>query len=253
VAAAAPTELGWDQLDFYRDNGYLLIHGLLDQATIDAFNAHIWQIRAAPTPPGWAMTPEPDGTIREEHRFSRRLFNPHLHDERSLRLMKLPRVGRILGELLGGAATGVQSMYFYKVPGTPGQANHQDYEYIKNELNTLTACWIAMDDADEENGCLWVVPGTNRGPLLGHGAVRDTEEHEDWTTEAVGIDHAAEVPVRMRSGDALFFHNLLVHSSTRNRSASRTRRAYVCHYIRHDSVILREDLARKIPFDDQEI
>lgn len=238
------------QLESYEQNGYVLIPGLLDQDTIAEFNQHIWDLRADPDPPAWVMVKETDGGIREEHRFSRRLFNPHLHDEFSLRLMRLPRVGRILEDLMGAPATGVQSMYFYKVPGTPGQANHQDYEYIKNEVNTLTACWIAMDDADEENGCLWVVPGTNRGPLLKHGNVQDVEEHEEWTTEVEGIDPSCEVPVRMRSGDALFFHNLLVHSSTRNRSRARTRRAYVCHYIRHDSVIFREDLAKKIPFDD---
>src|SRR5438270_10689306 len=116
-----------------------------------------------------------------------------------MRLMKRPGVGRIREDLHGAAATGVQSMYFYDVPGTPGQANHQDYEYIKNELNTLTACWIAMDDSDEENGCLWVVPGTNRGALLKHGAVQDVDEHEEWTTEVEGVDHTREIPVRMKS------------------------------------------------------
>jgi phytanoyl-CoA hydroxylase len=253
LSRAIARELEESELASYAANGYLKVPGLLDGDTITTFNEHIWRVRAQPLPPEWAMAREADGTVREDHRFARRLFNPHLHDEFSLELMKLPRVGRILEDLLGAPATGVQSMYFYKVPGTPGQANHQDYEYIKNELNTLTACWIAMDDADEENGCLWVVPGTNKGQLLQHGAVKDIEEHEEWTTEVEDIDHSREIPVLMKAGDALFFHNLLVHSSTRNRSLTRTRRAYVCHYIRHDSVIRREDLAMKIPFDDEEI
>jgi phytanoyl-CoA hydroxylase len=57
----------------------------------------------------------------------------------------------------------------------------------------------------------------------------------------------------MKAGDALFFHNLLVHSSTLNRSATRSRRSYVCHYIREDSVLADPNLFKPFPLDDDEI
>jgi len=240
------------QQTFYRENGYLLLPNLVRQPQIDAFNQHIWSLRADPDPPSWVIARQENGAVDAAERFAKRLFNPHLHDEFALRMMKLPEVGHILSDLLGAEAVGVQSMYFYKVPGTPGQANHQDYYYIKNELNTLTACWIAMEDADEENGCLWVIPGSHNGPLLRHGRVRDTDEHEHWTDEVEGADVSGEIPVRMKAGEALFFHNLLIHSSTKNRAVRRSRRSYVCHYIRHDSVIFRQDLHKKIYFDHDE-
>ena len=241
-----------DQVVFYEENGYLQLPGFVEDELMERFNQHVWALRADPDPPLWVIGRDDDGTVDETKRFSTRLFNPHLHDEFALQMMRLPSISIALRALLGKPAVGLQSMYFYKTPGTKGQARHQDYFYIKNEANTLTACWLAMEDADEENGCLWVIPGTNRGTLLEHGAVRDKEEHEEWTHEVEGLEAPADIPVPMKAGDALFFHNLLVHSSTLNRSSTRSRRSYVCHYIREDSQ-LADPTVKPFPLDDDEI
>jgi len=144
----------------------------------------------------------------------------------------------------------VQSMYFYKKPGSKGQAAHQDFYYIKNEPRSMIAAWIALERVDEENGCLWVIPGSHKLGLLPHGAVKNLDEHEHWTHETEGVDLSKEIPVVMEKGDILFFHELLVHSSSKNRSKDRWRRSYVCHYIRHDSEVTeRSDLRRKIRLD----
>jgi len=237
-----------EQVRQYERDGYIVLRQACSNDLMDAYNAHIHAIRSAEPMPEWAIPRKrKDGSFDEKDRYSVRLFNPHLHDGFSLQMMKLPVVRGALAQCLGDEAVGVQSMYFYKEPGAPGQAAHQDYYYIKNDPNTLIAAWVAMEDADEENGCLWVIPGSHRIGLLPHGPVKNVAEHEAWTDEAEGIDLSQEIPVVMKKGDILIFHNLLIHSSTRNRSASRWRRSYVCHYIRHDSVIEREDLKRKIP------
>ncbi len=242
------TPLTAEQIAQYERDGYLILRQGCSDDLIEAYNSHIYSIRAAETIPDWASPWRGGKPADDKDRFSVRLFNPHKHDGFSLQMMKLPVVRGALAQLLGDEAAGVQSMYFYKEPGSHGQAAHQDYYYIKNEPNTMIAAWIAMDDVDEENGCLWVIPGSHKLGLLPHGKVKNLEEHEAWTHETEGVDLSKEVPVVMRSGDILFFHNLLIHSSTRNRSANRWRRSYVCHYIRHDSVITeREDLKQKVP------
>jgi hypothetical protein len=49
-------------------------------------------------------------------------------------------------------------------------ALHQDYPYFPHERHSVVAASIHLDDADEENGCLRVVPGSQRlGPLEAHG------------------------------------------------------------------------------------
>jgi phytanoyl-CoA hydroxylase len=237
-----------DQIAKYKEDGFIIIKGGCSDDLIHVFNAHIHAIRSSDDMPGWAVPRKKGGqesVIDEKDRFSIRLFNPHLHDGFSLQMMKLPIVRGSLAQLLGAEAVGVQSMYFYKEPGSPGQAAHQDYFYIRNEPNTLTAAWIAMEQVNEENGCLWVIPGSHKLGMLPHGAVKNLQEHEAWTDEVEGIDLQKEIPVILDQGDILLFDSLLIHSSTRNRS-DRWRRSYVCHYLRHDSTIERVDLKRKI-------
>lgn len=236
------TPLSAEEIDFFRKNGYVLVKKGMSADLIDAFNGHIFDIRNREPVPEWAA-------CDPAKKFSLRLFNPHKHDSFSRQLMKHAIVRGALAQLMGREAVCVQSMYFYKEPGSPGQAAHQDYYYIKNDPMTMIAAWTAMEESvDVENGCLWVMPGTHKLGLLPHGAVKNVEEHEHWTEETEGVDTSRQIPVVMEKGDILFFSELLIHSSTKNRSKDRWRRSYVCHYIREDSNVLhREDLREKFP------
>ncbi|MBB6670706.1 phytanoyl-CoA dioxygenase family protein [Cohnella nanjingensis] len=229
-----------EQVDFFREQGYFLFKKGMSEDLIDAFNRHIFDIRDQTEVPDWAAC-EP------AKKYALRLFNPHKHDSFSRQLMRHAVVRGALNQLMGREAACVQSMYFYKEPGSPGQASHQDYYYIKNDPMTMIAAWTAMEERiDEENGCLWVMPGTHHWGLLPHGAVKNLEEHESWTEETEGVDTSRQIPVVMEKGDILFFSELLIHSSNKNRSQDRWRRSYVCHYIREDSNVMhREDLRQK--------
>ncbi|MFD1676474.1 phytanoyl-CoA dioxygenase family protein [Alicyclobacillus fodiniaquatilis] len=245
VAADRLSPLTEEQLNQYENDGYIILRKACSDDLIDMYNAHIHHIRAQDDMPEWAVPKR--GAWTDADRFSIRVFNPHLHDGFSLQMLKLPIVRGALAQVLGDEAVGVQSMYFYKEPGSHGQAAHQDYYYIRNEPNTLTAAWMALEDIDEENGCLFAIPGSHKLGLLPHGKVKNVEEHEPWTDETEGADLSKEIPLVMEKGDIVIFHNLLIHSSRKNRSTDRWRRSYVGHYIRHDSVIEREDLKKKIP------
>ncbi|WP_235886170.1 phytanoyl-CoA dioxygenase family protein [Paenibacillus cymbidii] len=251
IKQARLAPLSQQQVENYERDGFIVLRKACSDDLIDAYNAHIHSIRSADLEhmPAWARPQRGSMEFPEHMRFAVRLFNPHLHDGFSLQMMKLPVVRGALAQLLGDEAVGVQSMYFYKEPGSPGQAAHQDYYYIRNDPNTLIAAWVAMERVDTENGCLWAIPGSHKLGLLDHGKVKNLEEHEAWTYETEGADLSKEVPLEMEKGDIVIFHNLLIHSSNRNRSADRWRRSYVCHYIRHDSSIVREDLKKKIALE----
>ncbi|WP_090580702.1 phytanoyl-CoA dioxygenase family protein [Paenibacillus sp. OV219] len=233
------TPLTQAQIDQFQDDGFLLIKKGCSDDLIDAYNGHIYDLRNMDPMPEWA-------SCEPSKRYSVRLFNPHLQDGFAAQMMKLPVIRGTLAQLMGREAVGIQSMFFYKEPGAPGQAAHQDFYYIKNDPMTMIAAWIAMEEhVDEENGCLWVIPKSHRLGLLPHGAVKNLDEHEPWTDETEGIDLTKQVPVIMEKGDILFFHELLIHSSGRNRSTDRWRRSYVCHYIREDATTPRMDLQKK--------
>ncbi|WP_135550653.1 phytanoyl-CoA dioxygenase family protein [Paenibacillus cymbidii] len=226
-----------EQLAKYRQDGYLILRQACSADLIDVYNAHIHAIRSAEDMPQWARPRRGQQYLGDKERFSVRIFHPHKNDGFSLQMMKLPVIRGALRQIYGQEALGIQTMYFYKDPGSPGQSAHQDYYYIKNEPNTITATWMALEDVDTENGCMHVIPGSHRLGLLPHGAVRNIQEHEANLHEIEGVDLTREIPVPMKKGDVLIFDGLLIHSSTRNRSADRWRRSFVCHYIRGDSVI----------------
>jgi Protein involved in biosynthesis of mitomycin antibiotics/polyketide fumonisin len=91
------------------------------------------------------------------------------------------------------------------------------------------AAWLALDDCDEENGCMRVVPGSHSWPVL---CTTKADTTISFTDVTVPIPEGQEVrPVRMRAGDVLFFNGSLVHGSYPNTSHDRFRRSLIGHYI----------------------
>jgi phytanoyl-CoA hydroxylase len=93
----------------------------------------------------------------------------------------------------------------------------------------VTGFWVALDDADRDNGCLMALPGGHRGPLrqrfhrAGKAMVTDTLDATPWPkTPSVAL----EAP----RGTLVVLHGLLPHASAPNRSG-RPRHAYALHLI----------------------
>ena len=91
------------------------------------------------------------------------------------------------------------------------------------------AAWIAIDPATPENGGLYVVPGTHKLDVL----CPDTADgSESFTTHLVKDPLGRKaVPVKLDSGDVLFFNGSLIHGSPPNRSKTMWRRSFICHYV----------------------
>ena len=57
-----------------------------------------------------------------------------------------------------------QSMYIFKQAGIGGEVVcHQDSTFIHTRPNKVLGMWFAIEDATEENGCLWGIPGQYEG------------------------------------------------------------------------------------------
>lgn len=142
-------------------------------------------------------------------------------------------VARIAGAHLpewDGATKCMQSMLFFKPPGLQGQAWHQDERFIPTRDRSLVGAWIALDDADVDNGCLWVLPGSHRTGQLFPTRHHGRPDEFDPTDESFGFDDTGAIPVEVAAGTVVFFNGYLLHRSQRNRS-DRTRMALVNHYM----------------------
>ena len=120
-------------------------------------------------------------------------------------------------------------MVYFKPAGARGQALHQDNFYLRAEPGSCIAAWMALDDCDEANGCLQIVPGSHRWPLL---CTTKADTSASFTDVTVPVPPDQEVrPVVMEAGDVLFFHGAVVHGSFPNTTTDRFRRALIGHYI----------------------
>jgi ectoine hydroxylase-related dioxygenase (phytanoyl-CoA dioxygenase family) len=93
-------------------------------------------------------------------------------------------------------------------------------------------CWIGLDDATEENGCIHYVPGSHRWDLLpitglagDMAAIREVLTPDQWD------QFNSPVAVELKAGECVFHHPLTVHGSFANTS-DRPRRAVVLNVIR---------------------
>jgi hypothetical protein len=210
----------------FETKGYWLAPGLFSDAEVQAYIDHYMAMLAAGGggyAEGGVHPDDPDPLKRFP-----RLLQPHRGDETSLRFMIDPRLDRILTELLGKSPLAAQTMLYFKPAGARGQALHQDQRYLRVENGTCVAAWLALDDCDEENGCLEVVPGTQDLPIICPSRCDMTLS---FTTETVVLPEGYNaVPIPMKAGDVLFFNGSLVHGSKPNSSATRFRRSLIGHY-----------------------
>jgi len=105
---------------------------------------------------------------------------------------------------------------------------HQDFSYWTwtRPMNHLT-CWIALDDAGEDNGCLNYIPGSHRWGLLPRkGLTGEMDSIRAQLTENQQKEMEERVPVILEKGYGSFHHPLTLHGSFENRS-DRQRRALV--------------------------
>ena len=142
----------------------------------------------------------------------------------------LPHLVEMLTQLIGPDVKCVQSMFIDKPPGAgTGQPYHQDAWYLKTQPDTLMALWLACEDADCENGCLAVIPGSHDDPIHPVEKPSDPMQAKIFRITAVGAKERPEVEVPLTAGSGVFFTGRVLHRSANNCSG-RHRRAYVLHY-----------------------
>jgi len=214
------------------DDGYCVVDNLFSSEEIDQVEAFFEEFKLSGVKAfdvGKSYNGNYEDSDPANHQL--RALHPHRHSKKAQGWMLHPRVGEVLAELLGRPALGVQTMYYFKPPGGKGQGMHQDNFYLVSKPATCIAAWTAIDAANFDNGCLWVVPGSHRGDIL-----CPESGGEKWLN--YGDTHITKfprdqkpVPVIVPKGSTMFFGGNLIHGSGPNRTKDRFRRTFIGHYI----------------------
>ena len=148
---------------------------------------------------------------------------PGFHD-----LLWNPALTVAASQLLGGAVRFWHDQLFCKPPHHGGVvAWHQDYSYwTRTRPMAHLTCWIGLDDATKDNGCVHYVPGSHRWPLLPvTGLAGGMDAIHTVLTDAQKAQFKP-VAAELKKGYATFHHPLMVHGSYAN-TTDRPRRAVV--------------------------
>jgi ectoine hydroxylase-related dioxygenase (phytanoyl-CoA dioxygenase family) len=236
-----------DEYVSFHERGYLVVRGLVGEDEARELREHVEDLVHGRVEAPGLQPPAPGTPIEEIERRYLRIHMLHRQLEIHERFLLHPRILDVLEALIGPDVMAMQSMLFIKPPGGEGQGYHQDSYYIPTYPDTLCGAWLAVDRADEENGCLWVTSGSQNEPIYptedrvrqNHANLGDlqvVENVSNTNTEVNTLSRVAakyegrEVPVPAEPGDVIFFGGHVLHRSHSNRSTDRFRRAFVGHY-----------------------
>lgn len=238
-----------DHKDFYDANGYVVIKNVFEPGEVDRLRTHYMKLREEGSHPGDLTGIK--GDMDDPLVRYPRMIHMHYWDEISMKWMLDLRLKEALVGLLNDEPLAVQTMLYFKPPGARGQALHQDNFYLRVKPGTCMAAWMALDDCDQENGCMQVVPGSQDWPILCPETADTTVSFTDVTVPLPSGSKA--VPVEMKAGDVLFFNGSIVHGSFPNKSTDRFRRALIAHYIEGNSEQLSTFYERVFRMDGTEV
>lgn len=146
----------------------------------------------------------------------------HMKYGRVWDLITNPRITVLVKDLLGEDVVGWGAHFFCKLPGD-GKivAWHQDASYWPLTPSKTLTLWLAVDDADVENGCMKFVAGSH---LKGHLTYRRSSAEEDNVLDQT-VENAEQygtvVYNELKAGEASIHSDLLLHSSEANNSTRR--------------------------------
>ncbi|KAF4519550.1 hypothetical protein B566_EDAN004754 [Ephemera danica] len=125
----------------------------------------------------------------------------------------------------------------------PSLVPHQDATYLYTEPVRLVGFWFALDDATQQNGCLWIAPGSHRGGVH-RRYVRNPDPTSDelliYTAPAPMYPNSNFRAVPVKKGSCVLIHGQVVHHSEPNRS-DKPRHAYTFHVVEQKNTKYAED------------
>jgi phytanoyl-CoA hydroxylase len=227
----------------YAEHGFALLADALTREEVAALNADALRLCRGDYGEiggGIAERVEPADELTDDEVLRRYLciHFPHKVSPAARAALSAPRIVEGLVAVIGPNVKAMQSMLFIKSEGKPGQAWHQDEYFIPTRDRSLTAAWIALDDATIENGCLWVLPGSHRRGVI--YPERDQDDPRfDCSSEAYDFPYTDDqaVPVEVAAGTALLFNGYLLHRSLENSGRHGYRRALANHYMSAESLL----------------
>lgn len=204
------------ELEFYRENGYVLLRGVLTPAECASMRQELHDLadrlsQKRSIDATW-------GSGREAVKSATKTVIKHAHDVQfhiasMAKLLTDDRLTTPASQIIGPNVQLHHNKMFIKPPenGSPFPM-HQDQPFFPHDNDSMIAAIVHFDDAPLEKGCVRVVPGSHKLGALQH----DPEGGWHLPYEDYPVEDATPCPAK--AGDILFFSYLTIHGSGINTS-----------------------------------
>ena len=243
------------QQDQFWSDGYLVVEGAVDNDTLAHLRTQMdaWaeESRKHTEPYG---EPTVDGRPRfdleENHSTERpalrRINNPAEISDHFYKVMTDAPMVDMVATLIGPDVKYHHCKINSKLPGSKMVVHyHQDFPYTPHTNDDIITALLLLDDVDEGNGCLMVVPGTHKGTI---DSLYESGEFTGKVNPVLEEEYLKrQVPIEGKAGSVCLMHTRLLHGSETNLSKDRRRAIYLCVYSAADAIpIARNPMPSKL-------
>ena len=228
------TELTQEQIQFYQDNGFIIIEDFLTADELEVWRKNVDEAVAQREDRKLA-----DGRMRDgQNEYYDRVFVQRINlwqDHEGMRqLMLNPHLGEMASQLAGISGIRIwHDQALIKEPWGNPTGWHLDNPYWSFSSRDAISLWVALDDATLTNGCLYFIPGTHKTATFDNSGIGQNigdlfQVYPQWA----GLE---AVPAVMSAGSCSFHNGLVAHGAGANMTPG-YRRAMTCGYMPDGSV-----------------
>jgi phytanoyl-CoA hydroxylase len=208
--------LAQEQIDFYHEQGYLGVEGVLSHDEVLALRRvtdEFVELSRMVKEHTEVFDLEPGHT--SENPKLRRLKSPIGQHKVYDSMMRHEKILNIVSQLIGYGLRCNGNKLNMKQPGYGSPVEwHQDWSFYPHTNDDLLAVGVAIDDMTEENGPLLVIPGSHKGPIYDH----HLDGHFCGAVTDPAFSDKAAVPVMVKAGGITIHHVRMLHGSVANTS-----------------------------------
>ncbi|HWK59405.1 MAG TPA: phytanoyl-CoA dioxygenase family protein [Parapedobacter sp.] len=224
------------QLDFYDENGFLIIEDFLSPEELEqwrqAVTSAVHQRNGLKIPGKSVHIGEDDG-INEDATYFNNVFDQLLNlwqtSEEVKQLMLDERIGKMAAELAG--VDGIRIWHdqaLIKRPWANPTSWHLDTPFWSFSDRRALSIWVALDDVTLENGCLFFIPGSHKRTSFENAGIgKNMGGIFDVYPEFKQSQPKAAV---IKAGSCSFHNGLTIHGAHANMTPG-FRRAMTCAYM----------------------
>ena len=224
------THLTQEQIDSYRENGFVVLHDFLSADELETWRQAV------------------DGAVRQ--RGQQKMFNQAVDEDRAesyydyvfvqrinlwqdsidvRRLILDPRLGKLAADLAGVEGVRIwHDQALIKQPWANPTGWHLDNPYWSYSSRETLSLWVALDDATLQNGCLYFLPGSHKTATFDNVGIGENigdifRVYPQWK-------NIMAAPAEMKAGSASFHNGLIAHGAGANMTPG-WRRAMTCGFM----------------------